>query len=159
MVMGARCPRACGSRIRLSIPSRRQPIVPARAADLTEISQHVRFVVGTMGGLPDTASSMLPIAIRLEDAMRSTPLPRHILAAAVPAIFGVCSPSAGFATPLPYSIDFSVTHVQTSSESGAIHRPLTPHPPTSLPGCSRPGDENRPVGCPSFPTINGGVTQ
>ena len=101
-----------------------------------EISQIVRFVVGTTGGLPDTASSMIPISIGLGDAMRSTSFLRHIRAAAVPAIFGVCSPSAGFAMPLPYSIDFSVTHVQTSSESGAIHRPLTPHPPTSLPGCS-----------------------
>ena len=58
--------------------------------------------------------------------MRSTSFLRHIRAAAVPAIFGVCSPSAGFAMPLPYSIDFSVTHVQTSIESGANSPPIDP---------------------------------
>jgi len=45
---------------------------------------------------------------------------RHILVAAVPANFGLCSPSAGFATPLPYSIDSSVTREQTSIPGSSV---------------------------------------
>ena len=75
----------------------------------------VRFVVGTTCGLADTASSMLPISIGLEDAMRSHSFLRHLLAAAVLGIFELGSPSVGFATALPHGMDFSVTRALISS--------------------------------------------